>query len=336
MAQARATQQRHDAARPTQISPLADAHYSNEECRLWRWVDAGLDQRITSMVAEFAGLDEGERNALRDSLSMDDFYTILTFVRRCALTTLRSGKDDRIEPAFNALAMIALDRIDWRDLLVASRLAIYACQRVNASGAERIAQAARLAEPHTREALIADQNTEIDIATSCGYREVQTAEGPVLFGTSYEKFAPKADLAGIAFTCALALESNDYRIGGIELATDLPLTWLGSKDGSAIATIVHEFSGCISIHGTPSADPDPDSSGQSLLVFLAEAATESDALAVADAAEKSSDAWRSQIGIASGRLCAVVIQRSWMADTPPMEDVGSLARLRSVLERSIG
>jgi hypothetical protein len=129
------------------------------------------------------------------------------------------------------------------------------------------------------------------------------------------------------------LENNGYEIEDIYLASDLPLTWLGGRDGSALAKIVRSLSGCVAIHGVPCADPAPRSSGQSLLVFLGEATSERDAREIAAAAESASSSERSELGLASGRLCAVIIQHSWMADTPPMENGRSLERLRGVFER---
>jgi hypothetical protein len=333
MAQASAAQNRHEKTHGGLPSPMVGLRYSNLEGRLWRLVESPVDRTIESMVLNFAGLEEAERNAMRDSLTMDDFYTLLTFVRRCALATLRNGAPGRIKPAFIAIAMIELERIDWRDLLVAIWLVQYTGQRQGVSVTNFVSRAIELAEPQTAEALRRNRTARIDLAESCGYREVSTSEGVALFETGYVRFSPNANLAGIAFDVAVALEDNGYEIGSVQIACDLPLTWLDSREGSAIARMVAEFSGCISINGVPRADPDPMSSGQSLLVFVGEAASENDALEVAKAAENSSYPLRSQIGLASGRLCAVIIQRSWIADTPPLEDVRSLERLRIVFER---
>jgi len=43
----------------------------------------------------------------------------------------------------------------------------------------------------------------------------------------------------------------------------------------------------------------------------------------------------SQIGIAAGKLCALVIQRSSLAGTAPLETYEDLERLRPLLERQI-
>lgn len=332
LARAMQAQDRRDDLRGSQSSLLADLRYSDEEIRLWRWVESPVDRAIESIVTDFAGLVGLERKALRDSLTLDDFYTLIAFVRRCALSALRTDEAARIGLAFTATAMIARSRIDWRDLTVAICLLRYAGQRLNAPVEDMADRAARLADPQTAEALLMDRNKQIKLAESCGYWEAATSQGVALFGTGHKHFSPTADLSGIVFAAALALEDEGYKVSDIKVAADLPLVWLNSREGSALARMVRRFPGCASIHGVLNADPAPGTSGQSLLVFLAEAASVSDAREVAHAAAQAADAEATVIGLASGRLCAVVIQRSYLVNTPPLEDVRSLERLRPVIE----
>jgi hypothetical protein len=333
MAQAIAAQRRHEETHGALNSPLADLSYPSIESRLWRWVDSPIDGRIEPVVTDFAVLGEEERNSVRSSLSMDDFYTLLTFVRRRALAILRGSEARKIEPAFVSLAMIDFERVDWRDLITANSLVCYAAERIGAPVADLVRRTIKLAEPKTAEVLMRRRTTPIDLAESCGYREVRTPEGVALFDTGYEHFAPEANLERFAFDSAIALENNGYEIERISLATDLPLTWLGGRDGSAIAKVARSLSGCVAIHGVPRADRAARSSGQMLLVFLGEAASERDAREIAAAAENASSSQRTELGLASRRIFAVTIQSSWVADTPPMEDAHSLERLRGVFER---
>lgn len=332
LAQASAAQRRHEELHGTPNSPLAHLSYSSIENSLWRWVDSPIDRQVEVVVSDFRAMGEAERNAVRDSLSMDDFYTLFTFARRRALAVLRGSEEGQIEPAFVSLAMIDLERVDWRDLLMANSLLCYAGERIGAPVSDLVKRTIQLAERETAEALKTQRTTRIDLARSCGYREVRTSEGVALFDTGYETFSPQADLGRIAFDIATALENNGYEIENISLASDLPLTWLAGSEGSAIARMARSLSGCVSIHGVPRADPDPKSSGQMLLVFLGEAASERDALEIAAAAETASSSQRTEWGLASRRICAVIIQSSWMAHTPPMEDARSLERLRGVIE----
>lgn len=335
MAAASAAQQRHEKAHGQLPSPVRHLSYSATECRLWRWSDSPVDSLIETKVATFAGLGDAERNSMRDRLSMDDFYTLLTFTRRCVLAALRNGDASKLEPAFAALAMIELERIDWRDLMMAKSMIGHAAQKLGAPFADLAAMAGKLAEPRTAEVLADKHSGRVNLAEACGLQEVDTTEGLALFDTSYARFEPRADLAGKAFQCALALEENGYAIDRLQLASDLPLVWLRGGDSSANKRLVERFTGCITIGGVPLTDPEPMSSGQSLLVFLAEVASESDALEIAAAADICTTSV-TQIGLATGRLCAIIIQRSWMADTPPMEDKRSLERLREVFVKLLG
>lgn len=336
IAQAIDAQERHDNQGGVQHSPLADLRYSDVECRLWRWSESGVDISVEKIVIDFTNSGEPQRNIVRDSMTMDDFYTLLTFARRCALSSLRTGETYKIEMALTAMAMIELARVDWRDLLVASRLVRYAGQRLDAPLKDIVTRTAQMAEPKTAEALLADGTASINLSESCGYKEVATSEGIALFGTGYKRFAPRANLEEIAFSVAVALEDNDYEISDIEVASDIPLIWLDSDERSPIAKLAGNIAGCVRIHGAPRSDPDPLTSGQSLLVFLAEASIEQDAQEIASAAQNSSNAESTRIGVASSRLFAVTIQRSFMADTSPLEDSLSLERLRPVFDQYLG
>ncbi len=333
LAEATASQQRQEELHGSQVSPLIDLSYSSTESRLWRWADSPVDGAIEAIVTTFAGLETAQRQAMRDSLSMDDFYTLMTFAQRCALASLRSGNVCKIESAYSALTMIALDRIDWRDLSVTNWLVSYAAEKAGMSTASLLNEVAQIAESQTAKALRRDWKGSIDLAEMCGLREVSTPAGVALFQTDYQPYSPEADLAAVAFDCAVALEQNGYEIDRVKIASDLPLTWLDSNEGSAIAKVVEKLSGCVTISGVPRADPAPMSSGQSLLVFLAEAACKKDAREIASKAEDSSSSSSTQLGWASGKLCAVIIQHSWIADTPPSEDKSSLERLRAVFDR---
>jgi hypothetical protein len=333
MAQASAAQRRHEKTHGAPSSPLADLRYSSIENRLWRWVDSPIDSRIEAVVTEFATLGEAERNSMRDSLSMDDFYTLFTFARRRALAVLRGSEAGQIETAFVSIAMIDLERVDWRDLIVANSLLCYAGERIGAPVADLVSRTIQFAEPKTAEALVRQRTTRIDLAQSCGYREVRTSEGVALFETGYEHFSPQADLERIAFESAVVLENNGYEIEDISLASDLPLTWLDGDDGSAIAKVVRSLSGCVAIsHASLSLAASPKKTRSDWPdVFGAGSARGTPCIATA--AENASSSQRTELGLASRRICAVIIQHSWMADTPPMEDAHSLERLRGVFER---
>lgn len=332
LSDALAAQRRLDETQDEHLpSPMADHRYSSAECRLWRWKDSAVDGGIEAEVESFGRLGPADRIAMRKRLTLDDFYALLTFSRRCVLASLRNNDASKLGVAFGAMAMIEMERIDWRDFVIAERLASYAGQRLHAPMESIVRNAIQMAEPEVAAALSSNRTRPIDIEATCGYREVRTPEGLALFDTSHARYRPKVDLAQLAFASALTLEDKGYQIDSIDLAVDLPPVWLNSARGSRLTKTIEKFSGCVSLHGVLRADPEPRHSGQFLLVFLAEAASEQDALEIASAADSNSE--QSAIALTLGRIVAVIIQSSWMADTPPMEDRSSLERLRPIFEQ---
>lgn len=332
MAQAQAAEAQHAALRDAGPSPMAGLRYAPEAARLWRWEETPLDAAIAALASDYAALPAPARAQMRASLTMDDFYEVLTFTRRAGLAALRGGDAGPLAPAFTALAMIEQARIDWRDLTVATGLVCGAGRIVGAPVAEWVDRAAALAEPGCAKTLREFRTAKPDLAATCGLRAVETAEGVVLFDTGFCRYAPRAELAGMALACAHGLEAQGYIIESFTLARDLPPVWLGAAEGSRLARIAKGLTGCVSLSGHLQADPDPWESGQHLLVFLGEARSAAEAAAIAQAAQERGDADCSQIGIVSGKLCALVIQRSVLSGTPPMESPEGLERLRPLLE----
>lgn len=332
LAQAQAAETRHAALRDAGPSPMAGLRYAPEAARLWRWEESPLDAAIAALASEYAALPGPARAQMRASLTMDDFYEVLTFTRRASLAALRGGDAGPLAPAFTALAMIEQARIDWRDLTVAAGLVCGAGRIVGAPVAEWVDRAAVLAEPECAKTLRGFRKSKPDLAATCGLRAVETADGVVLCDSGFGRFAPRADLAGMALACARGLEAQGYTIDSITLARDLPPVWQGAAEGSRLVRIAESLTGCVSLSGRLQADPDPWESGQHLLVFLAEAHSPAEAAAIAQAAQERGDADCSQIGVASDKLCAVVIQRSMLAGTAPLESPEDLERLRAVLE----
>lgn len=336
VAHARAAQARHAADRASGPSPMADIRYPAAATRLWRWIESPVDAAIELLVSEYAVLPRTDRDNLRSVMTMDDFYELLTFSRRTCLAALRSGTASQMDAAFTALAMIDRERIDWRDLALAAGIVCHTAGRFGLSVTACADRAAQMAAPDTAAEILAVSKGRTDRLTSWGYREVATAAGVVMLGASYHPYAPQADLAALALTLVDGLESEGYLIEDIELGVQLPPVWLGEDYGSRLARKLETLRGCVVIRGVPQAFPDPwKQEGQQLLIFLAEARSVPDAGAIAQAAQLRGHGGSSQIGVASGKLCAVLIQNSFMADTKPLETGTALERLRPLLERSM-
>jgi hypothetical protein len=303
-------------------SPLRDVHYPSAANALWRWVDAQEDAEVWAFVRAYTGVEDGAR--VRSSLTMDDFYTIMTFARRCVLAALRNEDPGAAEAAFDALSTIDLERVDGRDVMVTASLASYAARRVGLEAEEVLDSAVARAEPQVAEILEQAVTKEIDL-TGWGYREVPTPAGPVLVES-------EGDGAGDLLTRArgvaeLVEDDGRYEVTGIGEERELTAVWL--RDDPDTAEARRRLLGCVSVH----ADPPENRFRHFLLVLLAEAEDERQAELIATAARQTGDSRTVKLGIAVGRRCAVVVARSAVVDEPSIENTQSLARFQEPISK---
>ncbi|MDX3660082.1 hypothetical protein PV646_22520 [Streptomyces sp. ID05-26A] len=216
--------------------------YSRQAQRLWRWVDAPQDAEVAGFVALQAVLGADER--ARD-LSEADRRTLITFARRIALATLRTGDPAALDAAFEALAVVGVERVDERD----AALVAYAAHRV---GAPRSAG-------------------EIDLPGDWGMREVSTPDGVVLVRDDGGRYSDGSDLAARALRAADLLEAGWY----IDAEVTVGTSWSAGSLGEPRRPLV-------AVAGVR-AEREHGRAGHSALVFLAEAATAQDAATVAEA-----------------------------------------------------
>lgn len=285
-------------------SPLRHIVYPRRATVLWRWVDAPQDAEIAAFLRSPApGLTEG------------DCYTLMTFARRCVLRALRTSDPAAALAAFDALSLVRLDQVDWRDVVVATSLASYAARRVGLDPELVRTGPVRRAEPEVADMLA---GAATGGAGSGGYHELRTANGPVLVDASGPVRGAVALLRTALSVAEVVEDDGRYEVGGIGVDRELPAVWL---DGGA-ETERRRLKRCASVR----ADP-PGSRAHFLLVFLAEAVTAEDASAIAASARRRVLDGAVELGIAVGNRCAVVIARTAVLGQPDLEDERSLARL---------
>lgn len=291
-------------------SPLRDVAYARQATVLWRWVDAPEDAVIMAFVSEYS--QAADPALMRSRLTELDFYTLMTFARRCALAALRGSATALA--AFDALSAIELDRVDWRDVIVASSLVAYAGRRVGLDPEAVLTGAVRRAEPAVAELL---QSAVTGDGGSGGYDELRTASGPVLIDGSVKGAVA---LLKRAVRIAEVIEDDGrYEVTGIGVGRDLPAVWLG--DDPDVEAARRRLRRCVTIHAKL-----PGSRAHMLLVFLVEAEEDRHAETVAAAARSQEPREAVQLGIAVGRLCAVVVARSGVLGVPCIEDGRSFER----------
>jgi hypothetical protein len=307
-------------------SPLRDTAYPDAAAVLWRWVDAPQDAPVWAFVRAYTEVPDRAR--VRASLTTDDFYTLITFARRCVLAALRNEDPGAVEAAFDALSAIDLDRVDWRDVAVAASLATYAARRVGIEAEEVLAGAVRRSSPEVGDMLAGAVLSDIDLSGDWGFREVRTATGPVLLqsggGLSSDSLLMLA--LGVA---DLVEKDGAYEVTDAGVAEELPAVWLGNAPSAVEAR--RELRGCVKVHAEPVGVRFRDF----LLVFVAEAASESHAEVIAAAARQHGDG-TPQLGVAVGRRCAVVVASSAVVGQPSIEDRQSLTRFLEPIRALLG
>ena len=338
MAEAIAKEERHRAATGAVASPLAGVAYDprSGELDLHRFLESPVDTAVGEFAASYERLGAEEAGDVRAALSMDDFYTLLAFVRRSVLASLGRRSSPSLHHGLVALTAIDQERVDWRDVVVAAELLAWSIVRAGGDHAAEFQQASRKCERGVADTLsrIADRPAaELEPGM---WRPVETAQGSILADDDFEGFEPTIDLVGIALAFQDVIEADAYRVSGITVATELPPVWLTATDQAALERTLGRVRACVSVSAELDPGAAPTAEDQQLLVFLAEAGSVDDARLLVEAAvpTKSHEA----LGVADRAVCCVVIGSSTVVGVPAFERDGSLERfeepLRSVLEQS--
>lgn len=280
---------------PPGPSPLAGVSYPATATELWRWTDTPQDDQVASFLTSYE--QSPNHSHTRAHLTMDDFYTLITFARRSALAALRTRNPAHVSAAFNALSAIDVERIDWRDATWAAAIVTYAGQSLNLNLETAIAGPASRASDDTADMLAETIEEEVDLSGDWGYVDVRTDDGTILLSTEDEPYAPETDLASMGLKLAAALDADAYTVDGVTIASELYPTWVADQEH-----LVTNLPGVVSVHGDHRAAPQ-----NTLLAFLGEAPTPEQAQAIAEAAQTHNEI---ACTAASGKLFAVMIARS--------------------------
>jgi hypothetical protein len=332
LAAARVAEAHHQAPGP---SPLGDARYPHEANALWRWTDSAMDATIEAFVHSFVEAPRSERTYLSACLTMGDLYEVLTYAQRRALEAIRTGASVPLADAFDALSTIDVERIDERDLYVATMLAAEAASYTDTAATLAASGAIDRANEEVSE-ILADyiENEEgADLAELCGLRVVETRAGRVLLRDDEEDendpFEPDQDLIRRVLALAVAVEEEgSCFVGDVGVTGTLPEFWVGGD--SPAARVLDEVAGACWV------DLDRKSGDRrtSVTIWLLEAATAEDASIIAVATQERRLKDRLEIAHQVDRLVAVV--GAMGMGGPPDEDAESLARFRPLLDQILG
>ena len=288
------------------------------------------DDALRAVSRSFAAAREKDRGKQIAATSMDDFYTLLQFAKRCAVFALRERRLDLVVDGLTAVAMIDPRRVDERDIPSPLPVLAYAARTLRAAPEPLFASAAALARDGTREIIAGFlERSGRTLSDGC-YAVVETPAGPGFVDMSIDDYDPTLPLPDIALALADAIGNDKYERGTVTIATDMPRIWLERVDDAALSRALRSVRAAASIHAglRPGVAADGDHASRGIIVFLTELADAESAAVLLRVAEAKSaiPSDVALLGAGAGRLFCLIVARSFVQGVPPVETSQSLRR----------
>ena len=287
-----------------------------------------LDSELSGLCQRFATSEAQARAVMRTAISLEEFYTLLTFSSRAAVFALRERNVDWIKNGLRAVAMIEAERTDARDILLSIPLLYHSAKRIGANADQLFREAAELSEPNVKELLVGFINRsdeEKDIRSSWGYDEVETASGVGFIGWEFEEYNPTYDLKKIVIELGEVIAKDKYQ-PSLDVASSLPPVWLQSKENPTLESVLKRVRGGASISGDLRPAEHPSHSSQALMVFLVEMEDSRSAQELLEMSKRKRPDDYSMVGVAEGKLFCLVVGRSIQQGVASFETAQSLQR----------
>jgi hypothetical protein len=325
LAAARSTEADVRAAHPDLRSPLSAAYdFWAGEMDLARFVPSPVDDLLRAVVHDFLDASDDERSLMRTALRMDDLYTVLDFSRRGAVAALRERSLSNARDSLHALALIDIERIDWRDLPGPLELAAYAISDTGGDPANELQRLRDMSRPEVGEMTRRlERPEEAPSLGSAGWAPVQTTHG---FGL-IECWGGGEDsvrLGPLLVAFADVVDRDDYRTASLTLSDGLPAVWFPKPARERAEELVDEAAAAGSL--SANRRPGPTSDSQQFTLFIADVGSSAAAhelLTLASDGERSDFA---SLALAQGSMFALLIARSFVDGTESVETDESLRR----------
>ena len=293
---------------------------------------AALDDEIRAMTRSYASADAERRSAMRDALSMDEFYELLSFATRQAVFALRDHDNDRIFDGATAVAMLDPSRMDSRDAAGALNEVYYTGMRIGADIDGIVRTAAALAGVDQQKLMIAFADGALryrDRIESFALAETTTTHGIGLVLRCGKRWQPAGDMTALATAIGQIINEDRYQLGDVEIATSFYPVWLKApeKDVSPYlqrARAIAHISGKLR-----PADGVLNEDGLSIMLWLIELDSEQTAKALYTIGPSRS----ASIVIQEKELFCLVVHSSIMAGGKLAETAATLERFRDPIKQ---
>jgi hypothetical protein len=299
-----------------------------------------LDDEIRRVCKMYALSDADARYKIRRSISMDQFYTLISFAKRSAVFGVRDAKSDVVADGLTAIAMIEQKRVDFRDILWCLGLLYHSANKVGGNAQEMFRDAAAQAEPEVAEFFLNFTKKRPDyqnLRATWGYDEVKTDDGVGFIGWGFNEYNPTIDLKATIIDISRLIASDSYQPSRIEVAAELPDVWLGAQHSPAGQRILSSIRAGAMVSASLRPDEHANHNSQQFTVFLVETANESDAKSLYKLAENNKSPHYCKLALSRSGLFCIVVARSFVDGVEAYETNDSLKRfsdgLSAILER---
>jgi hypothetical protein len=311
-------------------SPMPAATYDfwRGEESLVNPVKNSLDSELNELCERFANSDAKVRAKIRTSISMDEFYTLLSFSRRAAVFAIRERNLNWVSKGLTAIAMIEAKLTDFRDIIWAQSLLYHSAKRIGANADQLFRAAAQLSEPQVSKLFtefIGRTSKDKDLRASWGYDEVETKDGTGFIGWGFADYRPTYDLKRIVIDIGELVAKDKYQ-PSLEVASEFPPFWLESKENRSLELALKQVRAGASVHARLRPNEHPTHKSQLLMVFLVEVEDERVAQELLGMSGKKRPTNYSMIGMADGKLFCLLVAESSEQGVESFETPESLLR----------
>jgi hypothetical protein len=314
---------------PSPIGPELRYNFMAGECDLVNPRRLPCDEKLAEICGRFAGSDAAARADLRHSASMEDLYALLTFARRSAVFAMRGNAPRLVQDGIAAIAFVEVDRVDFRDAVVAIALLYSAAKRIGADPDELVRASAALADARMSDLMLGFIKRPAGSKSfrSMGFMESEIEGRVGLIPSEFAPYNPTFPLDHIALELARLVGSDQYK-ADFTLSSALPKTWLSGIDDALLEKVLKSVRGGAAVNGRLRPEAFPEYQYQQLTLFLIELPDESaartlDTLACAKS-NRPNDF--SLLAVSHGRLFCLTIARSYTAGAKSFETSSSLPR----------
>jgi hypothetical protein len=306
----------HQARRNLGPSPLAGRAYDQRgELSLYDPAPSTLDGEISKLLEPLLGGSATQRDSFSDSLTMDDQYTLVTFVRRAAVFGLREKSGSWVRKGATALVVLDPERLDVRDALMAAGYLHHAAGR---SGDDADALFRQVAAGGGKGASVLRDFAARDrenkaLKTAWLADEVEGPKGLGFIGWNAEPYQPSRDLKPLVLRIAELLSADRYEPESVSVADELPGVWLAAPGDQRADRLVRTLKAVGQVAGTLRATGSGPRTGMDvmqtprIMVWVAEAPDAGTASALAEMARGKRSRDHGLLAVVSGNLFCLVI-----------------------------